>query len=100
MRLATLVLALSIALPVVAGVPTLDLMPVPAEITIGEGRFEITADFSVALAEEPGMTPRLRSGVQRMLRRLSDRTGLFFAPATFLELEDRRSSSARTRATN
>jgi hexosaminidase len=89
MRLATLVLALSAALPVVAEVSTLDLMPVPAEVTIGDGSFQITVDFSVTLTDGPGATPRLHAGVQRMLRRLSDRSGLFFEPATFLELEGR-----------
>jgi hexosaminidase len=93
MRLATLVLALSTAFPVVAGVPALDLMPVPAEFTIGKGSFQIAADFSVTLEEGPGTTPRLRDGVQRMLRRLSDRSGLFFEPAIFLELEGRETAA-------
>jgi hexosaminidase len=92
MRLATVVLAISTALPVVAEVPTLDLMPVPAEVTVGEGRFQITAEFSVSL-DGAGATPRLRGGLWRMLRRLADRSGLFFPPATFLELEGRDAAS-------
>jgi hexosaminidase len=71
-----------------AGFPTLNLMPVPAQIELGEAKFEIGPDFSVTI-EGNGATPRLRKGVQRMLRRLSDRSTLFFDPSTFLELEGR-----------
>jgi hexosaminidase len=62
-------------------------MPVPAKVTRGDGSFDIGADFSVAV-EGSGATPRLRGGVWRLLRRLSDRSGLFFPPATFLDLDD------------
>lgn len=68
--------------------PTLDLMPVPAQIELGTGFYTIDEDFSVNL-EGDGATPRLRRGAQRMLRRLSDRSALFFEPSTFLELVDR-----------
>jgi hexosaminidase len=88
MRLATVILALAIATPALAAVPTPDLMPAPVEFVLGEGSFEIGADFSVSL-DGPGVTPRLRGGIQRMLRRLSARSGLFFPPATFLELDGR-----------
>jgi hexosaminidase len=88
MRLAILALALSTATPAVAEVPTLDLMPVPAKVTLADGSFEIGTDFSVSL-DGQGTTPRLRSGVWRVLRRLADRSGLFMPPATFLELDGR-----------
>jgi hexosaminidase len=68
--------------------PTLDLMPVPAQVELGAGVFTIAEDFSVSI-DGNGATPRLRQGVQRMLRRLSDRTGLFFDPATFLQITER-----------
>jgi hexosaminidase len=68
--------------------PTLDLMPVPAQIELGANAFEIGSGFTVAV-DGDGATDRLHRGVQRMLRRLSDRSALFFEPSTFLELEDR-----------
>jgi len=68
--------------------PALYLMPVPAQIELGTGFYTIDEDFSVHLGGD-GVTPRLRRGVQRALRRLSDRSALFFEPSTFLELEDR-----------
>ncbi len=68
--------------------PTLDLMPVPAQIELGTGFYTIDEDFSVHLGGD-GVTPRLRRGAQRMLRRLSDRSTLFFEPSTFLEFENR-----------
>jgi len=67
---------------------TLDLMPVPARLEIGTGVFEIGDDFAVTIAGN-GATPRLQRGVQRMLRRLSDRSTLFLADEAFLKLEDR-----------
>jgi hexosaminidase len=68
--------------------PTLNLMPVPAQLELGEAVIEIDSDFSVTI-EGDGATPRLRRGVQRMLRRLSDRSALFFDNSTFLQLEER-----------
>ena len=67
---------------------TLDLMPVPARLEIGTGVFEIGDDFAVTIAGN-GATPRLQRGVQRILRRLSDRSTLFLADEAFLKLEDR-----------
>jgi hexosaminidase len=68
--------------------PTLNLMPVPAQLELGEAAIEIGPEFSVTI-EGDGTTPRLRGGVSRMLRRLSDRSALFFDNATFLQLEGR-----------
>ncbi len=67
---------------------TLDLMPVPRSTELGAGAYIVGADFSVAV-EGAGATDRLRAGVGRMLRRLSDHTSLFFQPATFLDLSAR-----------
>jgi hexosaminidase len=51
-----------------------DLMPVPAEISAGEGRLAIDGGFSVALT---GYTePRLQEAAARMVRRLSRQTGI------------------------
>jgi hexosaminidase len=63
-------------------------MPVPAQIELGTGFYAVNEDFSVHL-EGDGATSRLHRGIQRTLRRLSDRSALFFQPSTFLELEDR-----------
>ena len=63
-------------------------MPVPAQLDLGEAAIEIGPEFSVTIEGE-GATPRLRGGVQRMLRRLSDRSALFFDNAAFLQLEGR-----------
>jgi hexosaminidase len=86
------VLVLSIPVATVEGSPTLDLMPVPAQLELGEASIEIDAEFSVTI-EGNGATPRLRRGVQRMLRRLSDRSALFFDPSTFLQLDGRSMAS-------
>ena len=77
--------------------PTLDLMPVPAQIELGTSFYTIDENFSVYL-EGDGATPRLRRGIQRTLRRLSDRSALFFEPSTFLELEDREDAAMRVTA--
>jgi hexosaminidase len=66
----------------------IDLMPIPAQIELGANAFEVDSGFTVAI-DGDGTTGRLHRGVQRMLRRLSDRSALFFEPSTFLELEDR-----------
>ncbi|MCP4895797.1 MAG: hypothetical protein GY906_02385, partial [bacterium] len=67
--------------------PTLgrEMMPLPAHIEFGESTFPIDVDFSVTI-DGAGATERLQRGVQRALRRLSDRAGLFFEPATFLNI--------------
>jgi hexosaminidase len=86
------VLMLSIPAVAIEGPPTLNLMPVPAQLELGEEAIEIGAEFSVTI-EGNGATPRLRGSVQRMLRRLSDRSGLFFQNSTFLDLEGRSMAS-------
>ncbi len=90
MRFAALAIFMVVSVPAAAIEEplTLDLMPVPAQIELGANAFEIDAGFTVAIGGD-GATDRLHRGVQRMLRRLSDRSALFFEPSTFLELEDR-----------
>jgi hexosaminidase len=56
------------------GMPTFDLLPVPAEIAPAEGRLAIDAGFRVALAGYG--EPRLERAALRFLRRLVARTGI------------------------
>jgi hexosaminidase len=93
-----IVLVLSISVAAAEAPPTLDLMPMPAQLELGEAAIEIGPDFTVTI-EGDGATPRLRGGVQRMLRRLSDRSTLFFEPSTFLRLEGRSMASMVVTAT-
>ena len=77
--------------------PTLDLMPVPAQIEIGTGTFMIGDDFNATI-DGDGATPRLHRGVLRMLRRLSDRSAVFFSNSTFLELAGRENPAMKITA--
>lgn len=52
-----------------------DLMPWPEQIEQLAGQFRLSDSFSVAFDERP--SPRLQNYAHRMLRRLSNRTGLF-----------------------
>ena len=54
----------------------LNLMPVPAELTAGEGRFRLADDFTITVSGPA--SDRAYNGATRTLRRLSGRTGLFF----------------------
>jgi hexosaminidase len=67
------------------------LMPMPAQITSADGELSLSPKFSVMVSGD-GVTPRLERGIWRFLRRLSDRTGIFFDPVVFLEIEDREDS--------
>ncbi|MDZ7371722.1 MAG: family 20 glycosylhydrolase [candidate division KSB1 bacterium] len=60
---------------------TLNLMPVPEKVTLGEGRFILQEDFTMAVRGTDH--PRIYRAATRALRRLSDRTGLFF-PQDFI----------------
>ena len=102
MRLLTLAIMVVAAIPVAAEPtrnipPTLDLMPVPAQMSIGTGVYPIDEGFAVAIEGE-GATPRLHRGVKRMLRRLSDRSTLFFEKNVFLRLEGRDSAAMKISA--
>jgi hexosaminidase len=77
--------------------PALNLMPVPAQIELGTGRFEIDEQFTVTV-EGDGASHRLRRGVQRTLRRLSDRSTLFFDNHVFLQVEGRESAAMKITA--
>ena len=53
-------------------------MPVPASIQFGTGRLSITSAFQVATKSYSDA--RLRAALNRMMKRLSDRTGITFTP--------------------
>ena len=55
--------------------PALNLMPMPAEIQIGEGQHRIDSGLAVELSGN--FDARLHNYVMRFIRRLSERTGLF-----------------------
>jgi len=90
MKYASLAVVLMLSTPAAAveSPPTLNLMPVPAQLELGNAIIEIDSEFTVTI-EGDGATARLRDGVLRMLRRLSDRSALFFDKTTFLQLEGR-----------
>jgi len=83
--------------PVDAEITTLGLMPVPAQLELGHESLIVAEDFTVAV-EGNGATRRLERGVGRMLRRLSDRTALFFANETFLDLRSQEGPTLTVRA--
>ncbi|MCP4728068.1 MAG: family 20 glycosylhydrolase, partial [bacterium] len=55
---------------------TLNLMPVPEEITMKQGEFRLEEAFTIGVSGNAG--DRLYNAAVRALRRLSGRTGLFF----------------------
>jgi len=61
--------------------PTLKLMPVPVKVELTKGKFRLSDSFTMAVAGEA--TERLYKYFTRVLRRLSNRTGLFF-PQDFI----------------
>ena len=77
---AAAVLAALLGLGTAAAIPaadrTRDLMPVPAKIAPGEGKFRVTEAFSVAGEGETGA--RAKNAAARFMFRLSGRTGIFF----------------------
>src|ERR1700677_1489918 len=58
--------------------PTINVMPLPATVTLGVGRFMVVQTFSVAIAGYNG--PRLERAAQRFLRDLGRQTGYFVSP--------------------
>jgi hexosaminidase len=56
--------------------PTLNLMPVPAELKLQEGQFRLNKEFNLLINDNA--PERLFSASDRFLRRLDGRTGLFF----------------------
>lgn len=57
--------------------PENNLMPVPAEMTFADGRLALTSSFSVAVKGHDDA--RLRAGLNNLLRRTEERTGIAFA---------------------
>ena len=55
----------------------LNLMPMPAKISFAEGKFRLTNQFAISVKGD--CSQRLYTYSSRILRRLSDRTGLFFS---------------------
>ncbi|WP_034256603.1 beta-N-acetylhexosaminidase [Adhaeribacter aquaticus] len=55
--------------------PTLNLMPVPGQLTMQDGKFRIADSFKLAVTGQPHQ--RLFKGATRFLRRLDDKTGSF-----------------------
>ena len=51
-------------------------MPYPKEITVKEGKFRIDRDFSIEITGKPN--ERIYGSATRFIRRLDERTGLFF----------------------
>lgn len=64
----------------------LNLMPVPAKITLSEGKFRLTPKFAMSVKGD--CSQRLYPYATRILRRLSGRTGLFF-PQDFITAESK-----------
>ena len=62
----------------------LNLLPVPANIQLLEGKFILTENYSIAVKGDPDN--RIYQYATRVLRRLSGRTGLFF-PQDFITPE-------------
>ncbi len=56
---------------------SLNLMPWPASVKLAGGKYRLDQKFTVSITGNPGTN--LYSAASRMLRRLSDRTGLFFS---------------------
>lgn len=54
----------------------IDWMPVPAEVRMHTGRFSLDSSFAVSI--EGAATDRLSGACVRLMRHISDRTGLFF----------------------
>lgn len=81
-------LLLTTAIPLLAEVSesSLNLMPFPQKVVVKTGEFRLNADFSLALEGIGGQ--RIYVNATRMLRRLSNRTGLFF-PQDFITAETR-----------
>ncbi len=71
-----LVLLMFIGFPAMHAQNTLNLMPVPKKMEVGTGKFRLDTAFTISVrAPEDG---RAWKAANRFLRRLSDRTGLFF----------------------
>ncbi len=72
----TLIFLFIISIALQAQSSKLNLMPVPNQLSVDGGYFKLEKDFSISIKGNPD--ERLFSYATRVLRRLSDRTGLFF----------------------
>ncbi|MBI1893107.1 MAG: beta-hexosaminidase, partial [Candidatus Rokubacteria bacterium] len=99
MALALLVLAVGVAWAQrYVPQPTPDsliLMPWPRQMTLEEGKYRLTTDFSVSVTGNPA--PRLDGGATWFLRQLQEMTGLFLKQARVTAKDASRVSSLRIR---
>lgn len=58
-------------------VEQLNLLPVPFKISLEEGKFRLDTNFTISIHGNPDQ--RIYSAASRFLRRLSNRTGIFFS---------------------
>src|SRR5689334_7107054 len=65
--------------PTSSQTPQLNLMPIPASLQLQSGRLAITNTFQVAVRNYSDA--RLQSAINRMMARLSGRTGLTLTPS-------------------
>ncbi len=84
-RLVLLTLLLVVAVATYGNSPEVkhSLMPVPKEVKWNEGKFRLNKDFFVAA--KGNIDERLYKASTRFLRRLDNRTGLFFKQANITE---------------
>ncbi len=75
----------------------LALMPWPRQMTLEEGRYRLTTDFSVSVTGDPA--PRLDEGATRFLRQLQGMTGLFLKQARVTAKDASRVSALRIQVT-
>ncbi|MBK1877762.1 beta-N-acetylhexosaminidase [Pelagicoccus mobilis] len=61
------------------------LMPIPQEVKVGDGRYRIEKNFTVAVSGNPD--ERIYGAASRFLRRLDNRTGLFL-PQDYVEPDE------------
>jgi len=64
----------------------LNLMPWPQNVVLNDGNFALTKNFKVNITGNPN--PRIFGGVNRFLRRLDGRTGIFFEQGFIAKLNE------------
>ena len=64
-------------LPLFATGQSINVMPYPSSVEMGQGEFLLDTKFTIAL--QGAASDRLEGGTSRWLRRLDERTGLFFS---------------------
>ena len=71
---------------------TYDLMPMPKEMTQKEGKFIVDSTFRVAVTGNPDK--RLYPNASRLVRRLSERTGIFLDKQGYVTKKDNNTSAS------